>query len=48
MIPDIAHSELNATVQILGLGNYFGVRDFVVGVVNVTNISTCAQVNAQN
>lgn len=45
MIPDIAHSSPNATVSVLGLANYFGIRDFVIGVVNVTQVSGCAQVD---
>lgn len=37
----------NATIQILGLGNYYGIRDFVLGVVNMTTLLECDQINPQ-
>lgn len=48
IIPDIPHTNLSATVRILGLNNYFGIRDFALGVVNLTATKNCEQVNAAN
>ena len=46
MISDIAHSSENATIKVLGLGNYFGIRDFILGVINLTQATNCAQINS--
>lgn len=48
MVSDVIHSGLSAKIEILGLGNYFGIRDFVLGVVNITESINCALTNANN
>lgn len=40
-IRNVKHTSTNASVQILGISNYYGIRDFVLGVVNTTNQTKC-------
>jgi hypothetical protein len=45
-INSISHTKANATISIRGSANFFGIRDFILGVNNSTKVDNCmTQVN---